>query len=208
MSLLTEYRREHSLSRADMARLAGLSRDSVRCIELGLSEPTFRTRAKLAKAMGLPVTALYRRGVLHDGPMKACYTEEDCGHDTRCWIWQGLSKGGNLAYGGVYVRAGSSVYVHRLFYEIAVGPVPEGKELHHLCEQKRCCNPGHLEAVTRSRHNEITGARAILSPQQVRAIRQVRQERKLSEHRLARAFGVGRHVINGVLSGRNYAHIE
>jgi hypothetical protein len=37
---------------------------------------------------------------------------------------------------------------HRVVYEALVGPVPEGLELDHTCDNPPCCNPGHLEPVT------------------------------------------------------------
>jgi hypothetical protein len=40
------------------------------------------------------------------------------------------------------------VYVHRLAYEVFVGPIPDGLQIDHLCRQRACCNPDHLEAVT------------------------------------------------------------
>jgi hypothetical protein len=39
---------------------------------------------------------------------------------------------------------------HRVTYTLLVGPIPEGLEIDHLCRNKPCCNPSHLEAVTRS----------------------------------------------------------
>src|SRR5690606_7471316 len=41
-------------------------------------------------------------------------------------------------------------YVHRVTYEAFVGPIPEGLEVDHLCRNRACCNPEHLEPVTRS----------------------------------------------------------
>ena len=37
---------------------------------------------------------------------------------------------------------------HRYYYEQANGPIPEGLVLDHLCRNRACCNPAHLEAVT------------------------------------------------------------
>lgn len=50
-----------------------------------------------------------------------------------------------------YVRirdTGRKVLAHRLMYEDWFGPVPNGLELDHLCRNRACCNPLHLEAVT------------------------------------------------------------
>jgi hypothetical protein len=59
-----------------------------------------------------------------------------------CWVWQRCI--GRLGYG----RLDSRTFAHRHYYEIHVGPVPEGTELDHLCRNTSCVNPAHLEAVT------------------------------------------------------------
>lgn len=38
-------------------------------------------------------------------------------------------------------------YVHRAAWIVTNGPIPEGLVIDHLCRNKGCCNPGHLEAV-------------------------------------------------------------
>jgi len=72
----------------------------------------------------------------------------DIDHGGRgCWLWCGGldSRGyGQLGVDGVTLRA------HRVAYEAYVGPIPEGLELDHLCRERRCVNPDHLEPVTRS----------------------------------------------------------
>lgn len=66
--------------------------------------------------------------------------------DDGCWAWtRGKIKSG---YGAVVI-AGRLWPAHRAFYEIYVGPVPEGLDLDHLCRVRHCVNPAHLEAVTR-----------------------------------------------------------
>lgn len=70
-----------------------------------------------------------------------------------CWVWQrGRTKNG-------YGRA-AGVYTHRLAYELAHGPIPDGTEIDHLCRVRACCNPAHLEAVTHA-ENVARGARAM-----------------------------------------------
>jgi hypothetical protein len=61
-----------------------------------------------------------------------------------CWIWQGTKSGG---YGQIAVN-GKQLYVHRASYECFKAKIPDGLTLDHLCKNKRCCNPEHLEPVT------------------------------------------------------------
>lgn len=48
------------------------------------------------------------------------------------------------------------VYAHRYMYEQIVGPIPEGMHLDHLCRNRWCINPEHLEPVT-NRENWLRG---------------------------------------------------
>lgn len=62
-----------------------------------------------------------------------------------CWGWNGrvLPNG----YGHQSIN-GRNHYVHRLFYLLTYGPIREGLQLDHLCRNRSCCRPDHLEAVT------------------------------------------------------------
>jgi hypothetical protein len=61
-----------------------------------------------------------------------------------CWEWTGARAAG---YGRVNVL-NRQESVHRLMYELERGPVPDGLFLDHLCRNRACCNPAHLEPVT------------------------------------------------------------
>lgn len=63
-----------------------------------------------------------------------------------CWDWPGTRTAGG--YG--QMRGGSKVkiYVHRASYEAFVGPIPDGLHIDHLCRNRACFNPAHLEPVT------------------------------------------------------------
>lgn len=64
--------------------------------------------------------------------------------ETGCLPWIGhVAKSGY----GAYPHRGSQIRAHRVAYAEAHGSVPEGKILDHLCRNRSCVNPDHLEAV-------------------------------------------------------------
>ena len=62
-----------------------------------------------------------------------------------CWLWTGATSRG---YGHFCSSPYSTKMAHRISYMELVGSIPEGKQLHHLCEIRNCVNPAHLEPVT------------------------------------------------------------
>jgi len=70
-----------------------------------------------------------------------------------CWEWQGgVSHNG---YG--YIKCdGRQQRTHRVAWELVNGPIPDGLQIDHLCRNRRCCNPAHLEPVT-CRENLMRG---------------------------------------------------
>jgi hypothetical protein len=65
-----------------------------------------------------------------------------------CWLWK--STKGNHGYGVMKVggRSGPVLLAHRLAYEMLREAIPPGLELDHLCRNRACVKPDHLEAVT------------------------------------------------------------
>jgi hypothetical protein len=70
-----------------------------------------------------------------------------------CWPWRGAGNG--HGYGHV-LRERRTVPAHRVAYELVVGPIPTGLTLDHLCRNRLCVNPAHLEPVTH-RVNTLRG---------------------------------------------------
>ena len=62
-----------------------------------------------------------------------------------CWAWCGYIT--ELGYPLHSIR-GKPIRAHRMMYEIVKGKIPDGLELDHLCRNRRCVNPDHLEPVT------------------------------------------------------------
>lgn len=80
-----------------------------------------------------------------------------------CWPWRaGIFKSG---YGQVHLEDQSPGYAHRVSYELAHGPIPDGLVIDHTCHteacpggpscpHRRCVNPAHLVATTDRRNSE------------------------------------------------------
>lgn len=69
--------------------------------------------------------------------------------DGGCWVWTGTRNA--KGYGLLRVkgdRGWRTVRAHRFAYELLVGPIGEGLQIDHLCFNKACVNPAHLEPVT------------------------------------------------------------
>lgn len=72
---------------------------------------------------------------------------------TKCWVWQrSLDTKG---YGSLIVN-GRTLRAHRVSYELFSGHIPRGLDLDHLCRNRACVNPMHLEPVAR-RENLLRG---------------------------------------------------
>lgn len=66
---------------------------------------------------------------------------------TGCWEWKrGITQSG---YGRCW---GTSA--HRMSYQAYIGPIGKGLDIDHLCRNRICCNPAHLEPVTRRENLE------------------------------------------------------
>jgi hypothetical protein len=70
-----------------------------------------------------------------------------------CWEWVGTKT--SAGYGQLRVN-GKVQYVHRISYELFVGIIPNDLEIDHLCRNRACMNPDHLEVVSH-RDNVLRG---------------------------------------------------
>ena len=86
-------------------------------------------------------------------PGIAFWKKVDRQSDGQCWNWR-ASK--NAEGYGKIVFDGRLSLAHRVSYECLVAPIPRGLVLDHLCRNRGCVNPIHLEAVS-NRENLLRG---------------------------------------------------
>lgn len=83
------------------------------------------------------------------------WSNVDKAAENGCWEWTGTV--GLSGYARFQSRTtGGRRYAHRVAWEIVRGQIPEGLQIDHLCRNRRCVNPEHLEPVTQ-RTNVLRG---------------------------------------------------
>lgn len=92
----------------------------------------------------------YRRFRKHgstDDPCLDNFARYEVSEETGCWQWTGPVK--DTGYGMFSRPFGGERAAHRAFWVRDRGPIGEGLEVDHLCRNRGCVNPDHLEVVTR-----------------------------------------------------------
>lgn len=118
---------------------------------------------------------------------------------------------------GRFKISGKQVMAHRFAYEMSVAQIPDGLFVCHRCDNRRCVNPSHLflgtnqdnmrDMIAKGRsprtrlHGEMNGS-CKLQARDVAAIR----NSKLSQSKLAAAYGVDQSTISHIKTGKNWAN--
>lgn len=129
----------------------------------------------------------------------SCSGNCTCGcHKKGCWIWPYAinSQGyGQLQINKVHYAA------HKWIYTSLKGPVPHKTELDHLCRNRACINPEHLQVVTH-KENCRRGYNAKLNEDKVAAIKKLHG--KLTQTEIAKRYGVSRATIGFIFQGKRW----
>lgn len=138
-----------------------------------------------------------------------------------CWEWKG--RPGKNGYCKMCVN-GKDEYIHRIVYQLTKGPIPEGFDVCHKCDNRKCGNPLHLFAGTRydNLHDMIDKGRADhtknlklenhamakLTNEQVRQIRYLYDGGMASQIELSKQFCVTNGAIWRIVHRKNWPSIE
>lgn len=105
--------------------------------------------------------AMGRNSIAHASPTFESRFWSKVQKTDTCWNWTAAlnNKGyGQIGLGG---HRGRSVLAHRASWELHKGPIPYGATLDHLCRNRRCVNPDHLDAVAHAVNVERGDAGAL-----------------------------------------------
>ena len=106
-----------------------------------------------------------------------------------CWPWAGRTTYHGYGTFDINNRA---VMAHRLVYELTYGPVPTGLEVMHLCLNRLCCNPKHLQAGTHAEN--MSTRKSKLTHSEIAEIRQS----TMNQYDLAALYGVHQSTISRI----------
>jgi len=134
-----------------------------------------------------------------------------------CWEWQkGLDARG---YGQLRGRS-KTLKAHRVAYEKAVGPIPEGLLIRHSCHNRKCCNPNHLSVGTDAdNHRDMVeaGRHFLIPPMKGEAspsaklteddVKEIRSSPHLSLSELGRRYNVTKQAIYRIRHRRTWKHV-
>ena len=120
-----------------------------------------------------------------------------------CWEWSAAKTSDgygrfkkNGGFGKKYCKA------HRAAYELAIGDIPKGLEIDHICRNRACVNPKHLRAVTH-KENTRAGLGTKLTKEDIPKIFRLRSQGHMQKE-IARLFGVSRGAIGLILRGKTW----
>jgi hypothetical protein len=130
------------------------------------------------------------------------YRVEDRGYKTACWTWLlGKSQWGY----GLECVEGVTVSAHRASYEREIGKILNGSHLDHLCRNRDCVNPEHLEPVT-SAVNIQRGDLTTLKESEVISIRKLAELGNLQKD-IAKVFNTTPGNVSAIVNRKSWRNI-
>jgi hypothetical protein len=150
----------------------------------------------------------------HAQRIAAFWAKVKVGDPDECWEWQ---AGRNSKGYGQFTWNGKLTQAHRVAFFLSGAYLPEGMQVLHACDNRRCCNPKHLFAGTpkdntddrtakgRSAVGERVGG-SKLKENEIVAIRNAYKTGVSCKH-LASQFGISQRHAHYIVSGKTWKHL-
>jgi DNA-binding CsgD family transcriptional regulator len=145
---------EQGLTGAEIGRRIGITRERVRQIvyrdaQLRLRRPSKEYRCRLCGgAYTVETRRDHTRTAAHAESFErrrvAKFWRRVVPRPDGCWDYTGCHDPNGYSKAFIFGLR----YAHRVAYFLTYGPIPDGLNIDHLCRNRGCCNPAHLEAVT------------------------------------------------------------
>lgn len=133
-----------------------------------------------------------------------------------CWFWRGsltVHGYGRLQYMNKSLRA------HRVAYELFIGPIDEGMEICHHCDNGVCVRPDHLfqGTIADNLHDMVGKGRSLMgerntkakvSDQDVIEIRQRYAKGNVTQQELADLFGLKQITVSNIVLRKTWQHLD
>lgn len=132
-----------------------------------------------------------------------------------CWEFTGQRKKDQFAYGLIW-KGNKAVRAHRVSYEEHIGPIPDGIDVLHKCDNPPCVNPDHLFLGTRGENctDAASKNRFPLNDKHhntklsVEDVKLIKAARGMTNNELARHFKVSQPTISRIRAGLRRQKID
>ena len=136
-----------------------------------------------------------------------------------CWEWTAdLSRAG---YGSIWDSdKKKNASAHRFSYELHHGDIPDGLQVMHSCDNKKCVNPNHLSLGTPLQNTRDAVERGLRKPVPIKLgennprskltleqVKFIKANPGIKHAELAKKFGLSPNCIIGVRTGRTWKHV-